>query len=162
MPLSNFNGDVFLKLELKDGQGKALADNFYWLSSKKDQYAWDKTFWAFTPMKSYANFKPLSTLSVADIDLTYELERAGNDGNDTLSVTLENKSGKIAFFIRMALKDGDGNMLYPVFWQDNYVSLLPGEKREITAKIPASVLSNKKATLGISGWNVAGKSLDFE
>jgi exo-1,4-beta-D-glucosaminidase len=41
-----------------------------------------------------------------------------------------------------------------VIWQDNYVSLLPGEKREITATYRASELGAAKPTIEVSGWNV--------
>ena len=49
-------------------------------------------------------------------------------------MTLENPSKSLAFFVRLKVNKGKGgDEILPVIWQDNYVSLLPGEKREITA-----------------------------
>jgi len=39
-------------------------------------------------------------------------------------------------------------------WQDNYISLLPGEKRELTATYSASELRTSKAVVEVTGWNV--------
>ena len=47
---------------------------------------------------------------------------------------MENPSKTLAFFVRLKLDKGKGGEeILPVVWQDNYISLLPGEKREITA-----------------------------
>jgi exo-1,4-beta-D-glucosaminidase len=51
-------------------------------------------------------------------------------------------------------KGAKGEEILPVVWQDNYISLLPGEKREITATYRASELGAAKAAVEISGWNV--------
>ena len=40
-------------------------------------------------------------------------------------------------------------------WQDNYLSLLPGEKREITASYRARELAGARPSVEVSGWNVA-------
>jgi exo-1,4-beta-D-glucosaminidase len=39
-------------------------------------------------------------------------------------------------------------------WQDNYISLLPGEKREITATYSTRGLGAAKPEVEVSGWNV--------
>jgi hypothetical protein len=43
--------------------------------------------------------------------------------------------------------------ILPVLWEDNYVSLLPGESRELTARFPR-VDDVSGATLVVQGWNV--------
>jgi hypothetical protein len=40
-----------------------------------------------------------------------------------------------------------------VYWQDNYVTLLPGERREIAVSWPSS--AKAAALVAIEGWNVA-------
>ncbi len=45
-------GISFLSLELLNEKNEMLADNFYWLSPKADEYAWDKTEWYYTPLQS--------------------------------------------------------------------------------------------------------------
>jgi len=70
-------------------------------------------------------------------------------------VTVENPSKSLAFFVRLKLDKGKGGEeILPVVWQDNYISLLPGEKREITATYRASGLDGAEAEVAVSGWNV--------
>jgi hypothetical protein len=42
-----------------------------------------------------------------------------------------------------------------VIWQDNYVSLLPGERRELTATYKVKDLGKAAAFLKVEGWNSA-------
>ena len=46
----------------------------------------------------------------------------------------------------------------PIFWDDNYVSLLPGEKRELTARFDAANAGDANLVLTVDGWNVAAAS----
>jgi exo-1,4-beta-D-glucosaminidase len=70
-------------------------------------------------------------------------------------VTIENPSKVVAFFVRLKLdKQKGGEEILPVIWQDNYISLLPGEKREITAKYRVSDAGGREPALELSGWNV--------
>jgi exo-1,4-beta-D-glucosaminidase len=47
-----------------------------------------------------------------------------------------------------------GEEILPVLWEDNYISLMPAEKREITATYRASDLGTAKPGVEVSGWNV--------
>jgi hypothetical protein len=49
-------------------------------------------------------------------------------------------------------KAGDG--LTPIFWSDNYFSLLPGEKKSVTAKFETSSAEGTAPELVVDGWNV--------
>jgi exo-1,4-beta-D-glucosaminidase len=70
-------------------------------------------------------------------------------------VTLENPSKTLAFFVHLKLeRDDNGEEVLPVIWEDNYISLLPGEKRQVSAKYRSSELGNGKPTVRVSGWNV--------
>ena len=42
--VSELSATYFLKLELHDGSGKPLSDNFYWLSTKPDKLDWARRF----------------------------------------------------------------------------------------------------------------------
>jgi exo-1,4-beta-D-glucosaminidase len=75
--------------------------------------------------------------------------------NAITHVTLENPSKTVAFFVRLKVDKGaKGEEILPVIWEDNYVSLLPGEKREITATYRASELGAAKPSVEVKGWNV--------
>jgi exo-1,4-beta-D-glucosaminidase len=57
--------------------------------------------------------------------------------------------------VRLKVSKGSGgDEILPVFWQDNYVSLLPGEKREITASYRTSGLGGSKPEVQVTGWNL--------
>jgi hypothetical protein len=48
-----------------------------------------------------------------------------------------------------------------VRWDDNYVSLLPGETRELVARYKADDLHGALAAVEVCGWNVAKTGADF-
>ena len=83
-------------------------------------------------------------------------DRTERKGEDAIThVTLENPSKNLAFFVRLKVDKGArGEEILPVVWQDNYVSLLPGEKREITAIYRAGELGATKPSVEVKGWNV--------
>ena len=49
--------------------------------------------------------------------------------------------------------------LTPIFWDDNYFSLLPGEKRTVNAKFERPTGDAPKPVLVLDGWNVAPTTL---
>ena len=70
-------------------------------------------------------------------------------------MVLQNPSKSLAFFVRLKVDKGiRGEEILPVVWEDNYISLMPGEKREVTATYRASELGTAKPAVEVSGWNV--------
>jgi exo-1,4-beta-D-glucosaminidase len=70
-------------------------------------------------------------------------------------VTAENPSKSVAFMVRLRLTQGKGGEdVTPIFWDDNYFSLLPGEKREVGGRYELSSLGGKQAELEVGGWNI--------
>ena len=105
------------------------------------------------PTASYADFTALSQLPKVKLKVTDRSERKGEE--EITHVTLENPSKSLAFFVRLKVDKGaKGEEILPVVWEDNYISLFPGEKREVTATYRASELGAAKATVEVSGWNV--------
>ena len=47
----------------------------------------------------------------------------------------------------------------PIFWSDNYFSLLPGEERVVSASYDASGLDGKAAVLVVDGYNVVSSAV---
>lgn len=143
----------FLVLKLEDSTGKLVGSNFYWLSTKPETLDWAKTTWWMTPTDSYADFTALSQLPKVKLKVTERTQRKGEEA--ITQVTLENPSKSLAFFVRLKVDKGaKGEEILPVVWEDNYVSLMPGEKREVTATYRESELGTAKATVEVSGWNV--------
>jgi exo-1,4-beta-D-glucosaminidase len=143
----------FLDLRVTDKSGKLMGSNFYWLSTKPETLDWSKSNWYTTPTASYADYTSLAQLPKVKLNITSRSERSGED--EVTRVTVDNPGKAVAFFVRLKLDKGKGGEeILPVIWQDNYVSLLPGEKREITASYRAGSLGAAKPEVEVSGWNV--------
>jgi exo-1,4-beta-D-glucosaminidase len=147
---------AFLKTELVEAGGQVLADNFYWLAPGKDVYDWEKTTWYYTPLKTSVDFKPLSYMGAAHVGINVR-SATGSEGS-SVDVSLKNPAGPPAFFIHLRITGAAGQTLAPVFWSDNYVSLLPGDNLNLTCKIPPAAES-KGLQLVVSGWNVPEQTI---
>jgi exo-1,4-beta-D-glucosaminidase len=150
--ISDLSPTYFVVLKVSDSTGKLLGSNLYWLSTKPETIDWAKSTWFNTPTQSYADFTALSELPKVKLKVTDQSNREGEQ--EITHVTLENPSKSLAFFIRLKLKKGAaGPEILPVLWQDNYISLLPGEKRELMAKYRASELGGERPVIEVRGWN---------
>jgi exo-1,4-beta-D-glucosaminidase len=141
----------FLVLRLTDSAGKLVGSNFYWLSTKPETIDWSKSTWWMTPTDSFADFTALAQLPKVELKVTEDTERSGE--NTIMHVTVENPSKSLAFFVRLKINKDSGEEILPVIWQDNYISLLPGEKREVTATYRTSDAGKQKTNVKASGWN---------
>ena len=141
----------FLDLRLYDDKGKEISNNFYWLSSKDDvlDYEANAGEWAFyTPSKEYADFNLLNSLPDVNLNIKHQFKKSKKQ--QQVFVEIENPTDKIAFFIDMKIKSKKtGDLILPIFWEDNYISLIPKEQR----KISATFNSEDDAELFVSGWN---------
>jgi exo-1,4-beta-D-glucosaminidase len=143
----------FLVLRLEDSAGKLVGSNLYWLSAKPETLDWEKSNWYTTPTSSYADYTALAQLPKVRLNVAHHTERKGEDA--VTHVTLENPSKSLAFFVRLKVSKGKGGEeILPVLWQDNYVSLLPGEKREVTATYRTQELGAVQPVVEVSGWNL--------
>ena len=145
----------FVVLRLYDAGGKLVGSNFYWLSTKPETLDWEKSNWYTTPTSSYADYTALSQLPKVKLNVTHHTERKTGSEDAITHVVLENPSKSLAFFVRLKVNKGKGGEeVLPVLWQDNYFSLLPGERREVTATYGAKELGTAQAAVEVSGWNV--------
>jgi exo-1,4-beta-D-glucosaminidase len=143
----------FLVLRLEDSAGKLVGSNFYWLSTKPETLDWEKSNWYTTPTSSYADYTALAQLPKVRLNLAHHTEHKGEDA--ITHVSLENPSKSLAFFVRLKVSKGKGGEeILPVLWQDNYISLLPGEKREVTATYRTQELGGAQPVVEVSGWNL--------
>jgi exo-1,4-beta-D-glucosaminidase len=130
-----------------------VGSNFYWLSTKPETIDWAKSNWYMTPTASYADFTAISQLPKVKLKVSDRTERRGE--NAVTHVTLDNPGKDLAFFVRLKVNKGaKGEEILPVVWEDNYISLLPGEKREISATYHAIELGAAKPSVEVKGWNV--------
>ena len=151
--IKNISITYFLDLRLNNDKGIEICNNFYWLSTKPDVLDYNtrvKPWPYYTPSKEFADLTALNSLLPAKICFEYNIELIGEQKKTT--ATLQNVSNLIAFFAELKLLDKkSGKTILPIFWEDNYISLLPGEKRTIEAIFPAT---KDQAVLTINGWNL--------
>jgi exo-1,4-beta-D-glucosaminidase len=140
----------FLRLQLSDAGGKLLSDNFYWLSTKADTLDWKKQQdTVYTPQAEFGDLTGLATLPQV------KLEATAMPGNGATQVTVSNPTQAVAFMVHLRVTRGNGGEdMTPILWEDNYFSLLPGERRTVGAKFDAAGLGGKEAVVVLDGWNV--------
>lgn len=133
-PLYAAHPVVLVRLTLSDAAGKPVSDNFYWRG------------------RDAASHQALNALAPAT--LTTRMAAPVVDGDDRMiAVTLTNDGPVAALNAKLTLLGPDGKRILPAFYSDNYIALLPGEKRAITIRYPASVTATPSVTL--RGWNIA-------
>jgi len=145
----------FLNLQLFSASGEWLSRNFYWLSTRPDELDFSKTEWYYTPQTSFADFSSLQDLPKAAVQATLH-PIVGSEHDAAFRVVLENTSKSVAFLTRLRLvRSKDQSEILPVFWEDNYISLLPSEKREVTVRVRRSDLGGAQPSLLVDGFNIA-------
>ena len=127
----------FIKLQLKDSSGKLLSDNFYWrglINNGKD-------------------LRDLDSLPAVKLEAT--VTRHDADGKCLLEVTLHNPTDKIALMAHVQLRRASsGERVLPVYYTDNYVSLVPNEAKTILIEADLKALQGNKPLVVLDGWNV--------
>jgi exo-1,4-beta-D-glucosaminidase len=151
----------FVQLQLQSSDGKIVSRNFYWLSAKKNTYEWAKTTYRFTPVSAYEDLTALKSLEKVAVEASASM-LAGPDG-PVAHVLLKNPSDHLAFQIHLGIhKSGQSDEILPVFWDDNYIELMPGESRELTARYLPSSSVFATAELTVSGWNIAPATIPLK
>jgi exo-1,4-beta-D-glucosaminidase len=155
--IADLSPTYFIKLQLRDSRGKLLSDNFYWLSTRPDVYDWAKTDYTHTPTTQTGDMTALATLPKVDLGAQASLAHGNKPG---VSVKLRNPSKSLAFMARVRLLDSAGKDVLPIHWNDNFVSLLPGEQRELSATYD-DVAPQPKGPLKVrvEGWNIVPKKI---
>jgi exo-1,4-beta-D-glucosaminidase len=147
----------FVSLALEDAAGKRLSSNFYWLSTKPDVLDGDKTEWFYTPTKSFADLTALQGLPSVDLKLAATSEEKGSEG--ITRVVVVNPTRNLAFMVHLQIAKGHGGEeILPILWEDNYFSLLPGERREVAATYKARDLAGAAPAVHLDGWNIQERS----
>jgi len=145
----------FLRLQLHGSNGKLVSDNFYWLSTKPDTMDWKKRKdTVYTPQAEFGDLTGLSDLAPAKVVVSKEIQSDGAYGR--MTVMVENQGKIVAFMVHPRITRGEGGEdLTPIFWSDNYFSLLPGESRTVTASWAAASAEGKQPALVVDGYNLA-------
>lgn len=146
-------GVYFLDLKLAGQKGEWKDENFYCLTNPLDGLAFDQTVWYVTPVKKYADLTALNSLPEAKVNYRWKVE--GRGAKRTLVIELANNSPYVAFNLEIqVLKKLREKSVVPLFLDDNYFSLLPGDKRVIKGYFNFDDLEGDEVDLRIRGWNV--------
>jgi exo-1,4-beta-D-glucosaminidase len=144
----------FLRLQLHDAEGMLLSENFYWLSTKPDVLDWKhRKDTVYTPQAEFGDLTGLESLPPAKVQVTKSIAAEGR--TNWMTVTVQNQGTGIAFMVHARITRGEGGEdVTPIFWNDNYFSLLPGEKATVAARYNVSSLDGKEPVLVVDGYNV--------
>jgi exo-1,4-beta-D-glucosaminidase len=156
---ANLSTTYFLKLQLHDAKGALLSDNFYWLSTKPDTMDWtNKKDTVYTPQKEFGDLTGLNSLPEVKIEV--KAEATEKDEKGIVHLKIRNPSSSIALQIHGRITRGkDGDDVVPIFWDDNYLSLLPGEEISVTVTYAIADLEAQPPVLEIDGFNITPQSI---
>ncbi len=135
---SNLSTVHFVVMDLQNAQGGSLSNNFYWRALPEQQ----------------DNLQDLNTLPVSQLLAT--VSRRDADGKCILSVTLRNPGKTVALMAHLQLRrEGTRDRVLPVFYSDNYVSLVQNETRTITIEASLADLRDQRPLVLLDGWNTS-------
>jgi len=135
----------FLKLELRDANGQLLSSNFYWRALPG--HADDLT--------------ALEKLPEATLTATVETPQDATAGERKFAVTLHNPGKTVALMAHLQLRRKSGARVLPVFYSDNYVSLVPGESKTLVIEAADGSFHGEDALIVVDGWNVTVAPASF-
>jgi exo-1,4-beta-D-glucosaminidase len=145
----------FADLTLKNAKGEVLSRNFYWIPSKLSTFDWNKTDYTHTPVSEHEDLTAL--LSLPKANLQTQVRMGDSSDGRKIELRLQNPSKALAFQVSFAARTKSGDLIAPVLWSDNYIELMPGESRTITAILPKDAPESPDVLL--SGWNISSETL---
>ncbi len=153
-PPQGLRGKTYLlRLSLADAAGSIVSRNSYWLSTQDDVLDWPKTQWYYTPTKTHGDLQSLAALPQTALALDTRLEERGAEGAATIAVRNEGKT--LAVQVRLKIVDrASGEEILPVYFDDNYFELVPGETRTVRVAFPLGQPVAHFAVLA-DAWNAA-------
>jgi len=145
----------FIDLSLSDAAGRVISRNFYWVPGTLTSFDFPKTDFTHTPAARHEDLTALASLPAAKVVAHAEIENTPR-GRE-LQVHLDNSTAALAFQVRVAVRTQSGGLIAPVFWSDNWIELVPGESRTLTALIPQD--ASPSPVVQIEGWNIASETI---
>lgn len=122
---------VFLSLKIINLEKKVVSQNLYWLPDSSGKYT------------GLANMRKVQPEISAE-----EIQK----GKIQVKISAP-AGGPISFFNRLSLVDpATKKRILPVFYDDNYVSVLPGESRTVVLEYTPA--NSVRPMLALEGWNL--------
>ena len=157
--VSGLSTTYFIRLQLKNASGAVIDDNVYWYSTQTDAFNFAKHSNDGCEVARFADLTMLNSLPTNG-NVTISGSKTASDGVETATISLQNmSSSNLAFFLRPEVTKGlNGREVVPVYYDDGYITLWPGESKTITAKYATADLQAQTAYLRVSGFHVTQKS----
>jgi beta-mannosidase len=131
----------FIKLDLTDASSNVLSSNFYWQHVAQDQ------------------FEGLMNLPTVMLDA--EASARPEVEKTIVTVTLHNDTSHVALLAHLQLhQKKSGRRVLPVFYSDNYISLVPGESSTVSIEAATKDLQGDLPLIELDGYNVDVKPVD--
>ncbi|MET0636902.1 MAG: discoidin domain-containing protein [Chitinophagaceae bacterium] len=132
----NLSDVHFIKLQLKEKNGKLISDNFYWRGNNR------------------TNFTALNSLPEVKLKVGTRITPLNGKHYITATITNPVSSPAIAFAIRVqAVKSKTGEQILPAVMSDNYFTLLKGESKEVRIEFESSLLGGDQIKLLVEPYN---------
>jgi glycosyl hydrolase family 2/Ig-like domain-containing protein/F5/8 type C domain-containing protein len=126
----------FLRLKLTRG-GETLSENFYLRGLEEN------------------NFQAIRKLPKVNVSAVTRVEQQG--GVWRLTTELANSSNTPVLMVRVkAVREKSGDRILPAIYSDNYVALMPGEKRAIQTELADADTRGEHPKIVLEGFNLAG------
>ena len=99
------------------------------------------------------DLQALNTLPTVALEI--EASRHDSAGKCLIGATVRNPTKSVALMAHLQLRKAhSGQRVLPVFYSDNYFSLLPGETKTLSIEAAAADLGGETPLLAVDGWNV--------
>jgi hypothetical protein len=124
----------FLRLRLIRG-GRVVSDNFYWRGTE------------------LYNYRALRELPKVKVEATTKVDRTGSQW--LLTTELHNGSKTPVLMVRLKpVRERSGDRILPALISDNFIALMPGERRAITIQIDNADTRGEQPRVVVEGFNV--------
>jgi exo-1,4-beta-D-glucosaminidase len=157
--LKDLSAVYFVRCELLDNAGNALVENVYWQSAKDDDLgdpANDKAF--DLTQASWADMTDLNRMQPVPLELSANQALVRHE--ERVAIRLKNPTGRIAFFERAEITSSPhGDEILPIEYDDNYVTVFPGETAEIHGTVPQA---SAAAWIKLEGYNTPEEAASIQ
>jgi hypothetical protein len=124
----------FIRLRLTRGS-ETVSENFYWRGLEE------------------RNFRALRDLPKVKVAAQTRVEQRGSRW--LLTTELQNATTTPALMLTVkAVREKSGDRILPAIYSDNYIALMPGEKRMITTEVENADTRGERPAVLVEGYNV--------
>lgn len=145
LDMSKFRDMIFIKTIVSDKTGKEIADNFTWTNASE-------------------KYKYSAMSGILSPDLVSSWKKTSiktQENEETYAVTVRNAGGSPALMLRVKiLNEKTKEQILPVYYTDNYFSLMPGESKTIMATFNEKHRKAAGISFYLEAWNKETHKID--